>query len=110
MDLSAKFKMTSSCQTVGASSLKMDRPFLINRAEKIQTRYGETILLTLQKFAQTFVKVFLPKPYGDLFTEDDIKSIIERSLIHTLRYRGTISNSFILEIDYRIRVSHTFST
>jgi hypothetical protein len=99
MDLTAKFKMTSTCHTVGISSLKMDNPFSIKRAEKIQTRYVETILLTLQESQQTFVKVFLPKRYGDLFTETDIKSINQRSVIHTLRYRGTITNSFILKIE-----------
>jgi hypothetical protein len=36
MDLSAKFKMTSSCQTVGVSSLKMDNPYSIERAEKFK--------------------------------------------------------------------------
>jgi hypothetical protein len=99
MDLSAKFKMTSSCRTVGVSSLKMDIPYPIERAEKIETRYGETILLTLKESTQTFVKVFLPKRYGDLFTDDDIKSINEKSVIHALKYRGTISNSFVLEIE-----------
>jgi hypothetical protein len=75
MDLSAKFKMTSSCRSVGVSSLKMDIPFPIERAEIIQTRYGETILLSIKESTETFVKVFLPKRYGDLFTDDDITSV-----------------------------------
>jgi hypothetical protein len=77
MDLSTKFKMTSSCSTIWVSSLKMDIPYPIERAEKIQTRYGETIL-TLKKSTETFVKVFLPKRYVDLITEDDIKSVNEK--------------------------------
>jgi hypothetical protein len=48
MDLAAKFKMTSSCQTVRIPSLKMDSPYPIERTEKIQTRYGETVLLSLK--------------------------------------------------------------
>jgi hypothetical protein len=99
MDLSAKFKMTSSCRTVGVSSVKMDIPYPIERAEKIQTRYGDTILLALKESTQTFVKVFLPKRYGVLFTDDDVKSVKEKSEIHVLKYRGTISNSFVLEIE-----------
>jgi hypothetical protein len=53
MDLSTKFKMTSACRTVGVSNLKMDIPYPIKRAEKIQTRYGETILITLKEFTET---------------------------------------------------------
>jgi hypothetical protein len=101
MDLAAKFKMTSSCQTVRIPSLKMDSLYPIERAEKFQTRYGKTVLLTLQESPTAFVKVFLPKRYGELFTEDDIKSINERSVILALRYRDTCStsNSYILEIE-----------
>jgi hypothetical protein len=77
----------------------MDIPYPIESAEKIQTRYGETILLTLKESTQTFVKVFLPKRYGDLFTDDDIKSVNEKSVIYALKYRGTISNSFVFEIE-----------
>jgi hypothetical protein len=73
----------------------MDIPHPIERAENIQTCYGETILLTLKESTQTFVKVFIPKRYGELFTDDDIKTINEKIVIRALRYRGTISNSFV---------------
>jgi hypothetical protein len=78
MDLSTKFKVTSSYRAFGVSSLKMYIPYSIERVEKIQTRYGETISLTLKESTKTFVKVFLPKRYGDPFTDDDIKSINEK--------------------------------
>jgi hypothetical protein len=100
MDLAAKLKLTSSYQTVRILSLKMDSPYPIGRAEKIQTRHGEKIL-TLQEFQQAFMKVFLPKRYGELLTEDDIKFVNERTVILALRYSGTchISNSYILDIE-----------
>jgi hypothetical protein len=99
MELSAKFKMTPPCRTVRVSVLKLDITYPIERAERIKTRFGETILLTLKESTQTFVKVFLPKRYGDLSTDDDIKSINEKSVIHALKYHGTISNSFVLETE-----------
>jgi hypothetical protein len=77
----------------------MDIPYPIERAEKIKTRYGETILLTLKESTETFIKVFLPKRYGDLFTDDDIKSVNEKSVIRAFKYCGTISNSFVLAIE-----------
>jgi hypothetical protein len=101
MDLATKFKMTSSRQTVRIPSPKMDSPYPIEWAEKIHTRYGETVLLTLKEYPQAFVKVFLPKRYEEHFTEDDIKSVSERTVILALRYRGTCytSKSYILEIE-----------
>jgi hypothetical protein len=101
MNLAAKFRMTSSCQTFRISSLTVDKPYPKKRAEKIQTRYGEAVLLTLKESPQAFVKVFLPKRYGAVFTDDDIKSINEKSVSLTFRYRGTCptSNSDILEIE-----------
>jgi len=73
-----KFKMTSACQTIKIPSLKMDRSYNIERAEKIRTRYGEAVLLTLQDSPLTSVKIFLPRGYGKLFTED-FQSINEKS-------------------------------
>jgi hypothetical protein len=80
----------------------MDIPYPIERAENIQIRYGETVLLPLKGSPQAFVKIFLPKHYGELFTENDIKSVNERTVILALRYRDTCStsNSYILEIEY----------
>ena len=69
MDLSMKFKMTSSCQTIKIPSLKIDRSYNIERVEKVRTKYGEAVLLTLQDSPLTSVKIFLPRRYGELFTE-----------------------------------------
>jgi len=58
MDLSAKFKITS-CQQTKITPLKIDTPYPIERAERVQTKYGEAILMTLQAESQhTFVSVF----------------------------------------------------
>ena len=78
MDLSMKFKMTSSCQTIKIPSLKIDRSYNIERAEKVRTKYGEAVLLTLQDSPLTSVKIFLPRRYGELFTEEDFQPINEK--------------------------------
>jgi len=44
-----KFKGTSYFQAIKIPSLKMNTPYPIERAEKLQTRFGEAILLTLQE-------------------------------------------------------------
>jgi len=75
-----KFKMTSACQTIRITSLKTDSSYPIERAENVQTRYGEAVLLTLKESSQMYVKVFLPRRYGALFSVDDLKSINEKTV------------------------------
>jgi hypothetical protein len=62
---------------VNVSSLMKDKPYLIEHVEEIQTRYGEAVLLTLRESPLSFVKIFLPKRYGVLFTEANLVSINE---------------------------------
>jgi len=74
MDLATKFKMVAACQQTKITSLKIDTPYPIERAERVVTKYGEAILVTLQA-TDTFLKVFLPRRYGTLFSDEDLRSI-----------------------------------
>jgi len=100
MDLSAKFKLISSCQQIEITFLGINTPYPIERAEKVQTKYGEAIVLNLQESPQTFVKVFVPRRYGFLFTDNDLRSNNKKSVSLSLKYLGTnpASNSYFLEI------------
>jgi len=102
MDLSAKFKMGTSCQQIKLTSLRINTPYPIERAERVQTGYGEAILMPLQaESPQIFVTVFLPRRYGSLFSDDDLRSINDKKNSLSLKYLGThtASNSYILEIE-----------
>jgi hypothetical protein len=102
MDLYAKFKMITSCQQTKITTLKIDTPYPIERAKRVQTKYGEAILMSLQaESPHTFVKVFLPKRDGSLFRDDDLRSINEKTISLSLKYLGTntASNSYILDIE-----------
>ena len=81
--------------------MKMNTLYPIERAEKLRDRFGEAILLTLQESPQIFVKVFLPRHYGALFTDNDLHSINEKAVSLALKYLGKCptSNSYILEIE-----------
>jgi len=71
--------MVTSCQQTKITSLKIDTPYPIERAERVQTKYGEAILLTLRAESQhTFDKVFLPRRYGSLFSDDDLSAINDK--------------------------------
>jgi hypothetical protein len=66
----------------------MNTPYPIERAEKLQAKFGGAILLTLQESPQTFVTVFLPRRYGAHFTENDLRSINDKSVSLALKYLG----------------------
>jgi len=50
---------------------------------------------------QTFLKVFLPRRYGVLFSDEEMQRINEKTLSLSLKYLGThaSTNSYILEIE-----------
>jgi len=94
--------MVSSCQQIKIRALKPDTPYPIEGVERDQTKYGETILATLQaESPQTFLKVFLPRRYGVLFSDEDLSHINDKTVSLSLKYLGThaSTNSYILEIE-----------
>jgi len=102
MDLATKFKMVASCQQTKITSLKIDMPYPIERAERVLTKYGKAMLMTLQaESSQTFVNVFLPRRSGTLFSDDDLCSINDNTISLNLKYPGTntTTNSYILELE-----------
>ena len=94
--------MISACEQIKIGALKQNTPYPIERAERVQTKYGETVLMTLRaESPQTFLKVFLPRRYGVLFSDEELQRINERTLPLSLKYLGTLAstNSYILEIE-----------
>jgi len=74
MDLSSKFRTISACEQIKISALKQNVAYPIERAERVQTKYGETVLATLcAESPQTFLKVFLPRRYGVLFSDGELQ-------------------------------------
>ena len=77
-------------------------PYPIERAERVQTKYGEAILMTLgAESPHTFLKVFLPRRYGALFGDDDLSAINDKTITLSFKYIGinSASNSYILELE-----------
>jgi len=84
------------------SALKQDAPYPIERAERVQTKYGEMVLATLRaELPQTFLKVFLPQRYGVLFSDEELQRINGKTVSLSLKYLGThaSTNSYILETE-----------
>ena len=62
---------------VHVNSLTVDKNDPMVKAERVRTKYGETILLSIRDSAQQLFKLFLPKRYGMVFKDEDITSINE---------------------------------
>jgi hypothetical protein len=78
MDLRRRIAELESCHYLSVRSLEPDRTYSILRAERMQTKYGPTIVLTLVDSPERLVRVFLPRRFYSVFTEDD-NSIINTS-------------------------------
>jgi hypothetical protein len=102
MSLSQRFNDVTCGDIVHISSLEVNHKYPVEKAEKIKTRYGETILLSIKDSSvQRLNKVFLPKCYALTFKDDDITAINEGLTVWNLVYKGQCpnTNSYLLAIE-----------
>ena len=110
MAMSQRFQeVNDTTCNVHFTSLKVDHKYPIVNAERVRTRYGETVLLSISDnlslsvldLKPLLLKVFLPKRYALVFTDEDISSINEGSSVLNLVYKGTCkkTNALILSIE-----------
>jgi len=60
------------------SELEVDMKYLIEHADRIKTRFGDTVLLSIRDTASHRLhKVFLPQRYGAAFKDEDLQAINE---------------------------------
>jgi hypothetical protein len=100
MELDRKFEIATSCRSVSLGSLEPDRAYPIVRAERIHTRYGQSVLVGIMDSPTSSVKIFLPRRYGDVLSDEDLEAINTQRVDLLLVYKGTCarSNSYILEL------------
>jgi hypothetical protein len=101
MDITQKFREANICHFVKVNKLQVDKKYSIVDARRADTKYGECILLSIRDSPTNIVKVFLPKRYSLIITDDDIEAINSAKVILHLIYKGTCvtTNSFLLEIE-----------
>ena len=108
MALSQRFSDVT-CDVVHISSLKVEQTYPIVKTEKVKTRNGDTVFLSIRDpltlsvrdLSPSILKVFLPKRYAAVFTEADISSINDEQIHWNLIYRGLRekANTHILAIE-----------
>ena len=100
MELDRKFENATSWRSVTLESLEPSEHYPIVHVERINTRYGQSVLLAIWDPPTTTVKVFLPKRYGDVVSEEDLQVITSKRVALYLIYKRTCSKtiSYIIEL------------
>ena len=84
------------------SKLDVNMKYPIERTDRITTRYGETVLLSIRDTAADRLhKVFLPQRYGAAFKDEDIQSVNEGSVDLWLVSKGKCpkTNAYQLAVE-----------
>ena len=100
MKLDRKFEIPTSYRSVSLGSLEPDRAYPIVHAERKNTRYGHSVLVAIMDSPSSSVKVFLPKRYGDVVSDEDLEDINAQRVALLLIYKRTClrPNSYILDL------------
>jgi len=84
------------------SDLDVNVKFPIERTDRLTTRYGENVLLSIRDTAADRLhKVFLPQQYGAAFKNEDIQSINEGTVDLWLVSKGKCpkTNAYQLSVE-----------
>jgi hypothetical protein len=100
MSLAQKFMEVSACLTVTIGSLDTEKPYPIQHAQRVGIRFGPTILMSIRDSEFTLKKLFLPRRYSEVITDEDIDRINSGRARLYLVYSGVCAqtNGFLLSI------------
>jgi len=101
MELAKKFEDATSCQSVNINSLETDKKYPIVRAKRMTSKFGPTVLLTIRDSESTTVKIFLPKRYSAVVSDEDVEKINNKLVSLNLIYMGICEKSryYLLKIE-----------
>ena len=76
MALSQKFREAVSGAAVNVSDFDMNTRYPVAYCQQVETKYRPAVCLAVREEYGNIVKVFLPRRYGDTFTDDDVSAQI----------------------------------
>jgi hypothetical protein len=83
-----------NCDITHISSLEENRKYPIEHADRVTTKFGETILLSIRDVVEArLCKVFLPLRYTAVFKDDDVLAINDGSTVWHLVSKGRCPDS-----------------
>ena len=79
----------------------MEKPYTLVEAERLQTKYGISILLTIKASSENLVRVFLPRRFTKVFSDTDIDMINGGMIKIDFIYHDTCekTNSYQLSLE-----------
>jgi hypothetical protein len=88
-------RFSPDCHTIKIGSQDTEKPYTITHAQRVGTRFGPTVLVFIRE-SEFVLKVFLPRRYSDVITDEDIERFNKAKLY--LIYSGVCeqTNGFIL--------------
>jgi hypothetical protein len=100
MILCERFAETLSTQAINIGSLDKETPYPVVRAERMKTKYGDSILLTIKMSPGKVASIFLPKRFTPVFSDADIDSINNGRVKVNIVYQGTCekTNAHLLSL------------
>ena len=102
MSLTQKNKEAVSGGAVNITSFYMGTRYPVLHCDRIGTKYGEAVRLTLREEAEdNVIRVFLPRHYGMTITNEDMAAINSRHTQYYLTYKGksATTNRPMLQMD-----------
>ena len=64
--------------------LDIDKRYPVLHVERLETKYGTSVLLTIRESTDNVIKVFLPHRYSIVFSDDDITTINDMTVQYHL--------------------------
>jgi hypothetical protein len=93
MNLTARFALVASGDVVRLTTLDEGRRYPVTFAQRKESQYGPSILLTLRNDPTSNVKEYLPKRFTEVFQDGDIEHINTETRSYHLVYHGRYPNS-----------------
>jgi hypothetical protein len=93
MDLNQKFEGITCNTTVYVSEINVNRKYRILRAQRLTTRFGPAVILTVKGEDAAPVQMFLPRRYSDVFTDTDIEQINSKAVCPASRLQERMSHN-----------------
>jgi hypothetical protein len=75
MDVVERFHQIRNTKIVAVNKLELCADYSVTAMSRVSTQYGQSILLTLQKGSEQQIRVYLPRRYVPVFTDNDILAV-----------------------------------
>jgi len=98
MELSRKIQEVDSCYSMKFSSLQVDRKYPITRAERVAIRFGPAIVLAIRDTPDRILKVFMPRRFYSVFSDEDLEEINSEEVALNLVYKGQCVNTHAFKV------------